>query len=94
MVYRAYVEKKSGLDNEARALKNELVSLLGINSLENVRVLNRYALEGLEKELFEYSKGFKKTTNNRMELLAVINGLKALNYKCSVKKNKSNNKGE
>ena len=56
MVYRAYVEKKSGLDNEARALKNELVSLLGITSLENVRVLNRYDLEGLEKELFEYSK--------------------------------------
>ncbi len=56
MVYRAYVEKKSGLDNEARALKNELVSLLGITALENVRVLNRYDLEGLEKELFEYSK--------------------------------------
>ncbi|MBQ2973291.1 MAG: phosphoribosylformylglycinamidine synthase [Clostridia bacterium] len=57
MVYRAYVEKKSGLDNEARALKNELVSLLGINSLENVRVLNRYDIENIEKELFEYSKG-------------------------------------
>ena len=57
MVYRAYVEKKSGLDNEARALKNELVSLLGINSLEKVRVLNRYDIENIEKDLFEYSKG-------------------------------------
>ncbi len=57
MVYRAYVEKKSGLDNEARALKNELVSLLGINSLENVRILNRYDIENIEKELFDYSKG-------------------------------------
>ena len=56
MVYRAYVEKKKGLDNEARALKSELVSLLGINGLENVRILNRYDLEGLDKELFEYSK--------------------------------------
>ena len=57
MVYRAYVEKKKGLDNEARALKNELVSLLGIASLEKVRILNRYDVEKIEKELFEYSKG-------------------------------------
>ncbi len=57
MVYRAYVEKKSGLDNEARSLKNELVSLLGIASLEKVRVLNRYDIENIEKELFDYSKG-------------------------------------
>ena len=57
MVYRAYVEKKKGLDNEARSLKNELVSLLGIASLENVRILNRYDVEKIEKELFEYSKG-------------------------------------
>ena len=57
MVYRAYVEKKSGLDNEARALRNELVSLLGINGLENVRVLNRYDIENIEKDLFDYSKG-------------------------------------
>ena len=34
-----------------------------------------------EKEL---SKGFRNTTNNRMELLAVIDGLKALNKKCNV----------
>ncbi|MEE1011113.1 MAG: phosphoribosylformylglycinamidine synthase [Acutalibacteraceae bacterium] len=57
MVYRAYVEKKKGLDNEARSLKNELVSLLGIASLENLRLLNRYDVEKIEKELFEYSKG-------------------------------------
>ncbi len=57
MVYRAYVEKKKGLDNEAQALKNELVTLLGINGLENVRILNRYDLEKLDEKLFEYSKG-------------------------------------
>ena len=57
MVYRAYVEKKKGLDNEARSLRNELVSLLGIASLENVRILNRYDVEKIEKELFDYSKG-------------------------------------
>ncbi|MCH5191060.1 MAG: ribonuclease HI [Oscillospiraceae bacterium] len=37
---------------------------------------------GTEKEL---SGGEKETTNNRMELLAVINGLEALNRRCKVK---------
>ncbi len=34
-----------------------------------------------EKEL---SGGFAKTTNNRMEILAVIEGLRALKYRCKV----------
>lgn len=37
--------------------------------------------KGTEKEL---SGGEKETTNNRMELLAVINGLEALNRRCKV----------
>ncbi|MDM8523006.1 ribonuclease HI [Desulfococcaceae bacterium HSG8] len=32
----------------------------------------------------ELSGGFRRTTNNRMELMACIVGLKALKYKCSV----------
>ena len=32
----------------------------------------------------ELSQGYKKTTNNRMELMAVIAGLKALNRPCKV----------
>lgn len=32
----------------------------------------------------ELSKGYKKTTNNRMELMAVIIGLEALNRPCEV----------
>ena len=32
----------------------------------------------------ELSRGFRKTTNNRMELLAVIEGLKALKRPCEV----------
>jgi ribonuclease HI len=36
---------------------------------------------GKEKEI---SKGFKNTTNNRMELRAVIEGLKALKENCDV----------
>ncbi|MCR4650834.1 MAG: ribonuclease HI [Lachnospiraceae bacterium] len=32
----------------------------------------------------EYSAGYKKTTNNRMELMGVITGLEALNRPCEV----------
>ena len=32
----------------------------------------------------EFSQGFKRTTNNRMELLGVIVGLEALNRPCTV----------
>ncbi len=55
MVYRIYVEKKQGLDNEARALRNDLRELLGIKGLEKVRLLNRYDCEGLDEELFSYA---------------------------------------
>ena len=30
----------------------------------------------------EYSAGYRKTTNNRMELMGVITGLEALNRPC------------
>ena len=53
MVYRIYVEKKPGLDQEAQALLNDARSLLGIRGLESVRLFNRYDAEGLSRELFE-----------------------------------------
>ena len=53
MVYRIYVEKKEGLAHEAHALCSELKNLLGIKSLESVRVLNRYDAENIEKEIFD-----------------------------------------
>ncbi len=52
MVYRIYVEKKSGLEHEARALLSEAKNFLGINTLESVRVINRYDVENITKELF------------------------------------------
>ena len=52
MVYRIYVEKKPGYDVEATGLKNELTSLLGIQSLTGLRLLNRYDVEGIDEELF------------------------------------------
>ena len=42
MVYRIYVEKKEGLAHEAGSLYRELTEMLGINTLEGVRLYNRY----------------------------------------------------
>ena len=55
MVYRIFVEKKEGLDNEARGLLAEGKNLLGIDTLENVRLFNRYDAEKITEELFGYS---------------------------------------
>ena len=53
MVYRIYVEKKPELANEAKALCSELRSLVGIENLTGVRVLNRYDAQNITAELFE-----------------------------------------
>ena len=55
MVYRVFVEKKEGLDNEAKGLLNEAKNLLGISALENVRLFNRYDAENITEELFGYA---------------------------------------
>ncbi|MBQ4296912.1 MAG: phosphoribosylformylglycinamidine synthase, partial [Clostridia bacterium] len=53
MVYRIYSEKKPELANEAKALFSDARSLLGIRSLQKVRILNRYNVENITPELFE-----------------------------------------
>ncbi len=55
MVYRVYVEKKEALANEARALLGDLREFLGIRSLTGIRLLNRYDLENINRELFDYA---------------------------------------
>ena len=55
MVFRIYVEKKPGFDNEARALKSDINELLRISSIERVRIFNRYDVEGITQELFDYA---------------------------------------
>ena len=56
MVYRVYVEKKTELAGEARSALSDIRGLLGITSLENIRVLNRYDVENIEENLFDYCK--------------------------------------
>ena len=53
MVYRVYVERKPGFDGEAKALLGELRSLLQIDSITGLRLLNRYDVEGISQELFD-----------------------------------------
>ena len=55
MVFRVFAEKKPGLDNDARALLNDARTLLGIENLERVRLLNRYDVENIGEELFDYA---------------------------------------
>ncbi|MBQ3018491.1 MAG: phosphoribosylformylglycinamidine synthase, partial [Clostridia bacterium] len=55
MVYRIYVEKKEGLQNEANSLLSEIKTFLGIKTIEGVRILNRYDAENITKELFDYA---------------------------------------
>ena len=53
MVYRIYVEKKPGFDGEAQGLLHELVELVGIANLKGLRLLNRYDVEGIDRDLFD-----------------------------------------
>ena len=52
MVYRVYVEKKPSQAHEAKSLKNDVVSFLGIKGLDDVRVINRYDAENITAETF------------------------------------------
>ncbi len=56
MVYRVYVEKKKELAGDARALLSDIRGLLGIENLENIRIINRYDVENIDARLFESCK--------------------------------------
>ena len=53
MVSRVYVEKKPGFDVEAKQLLAELRTILQIEALTGVRLVNRYDVEGISDELFQ-----------------------------------------
>ncbi len=57
MVYRIYVEKKKAAASEATGLLSDIRAFLDIESLEELRILNRYDVEGIDRELFEYCIG-------------------------------------
>ena len=51
MVYRIFVEKKEGLAHEASSLLQDIRTFLGVTSLEDLRVINRYDVENITEEL-------------------------------------------
>ncbi|MBQ9531513.1 MAG: phosphoribosylformylglycinamidine synthase [Eubacterium sp.] len=53
MVYRIFVEKRKSLANEAASLLSEIRDFLKINSITDLRILNRYDAENITEELFE-----------------------------------------
>ena len=52
MVYLIYAEKKAPYAVEAKALLEEMRSLLDLPELTGLRILNRYDAEGLDEALF------------------------------------------
>ncbi|MBQ1516604.1 MAG: phosphoribosylformylglycinamidine synthase [Clostridia bacterium] len=56
MVFRIYVEKKPELAHEANTLCSDIKNLLGMNNLGNIRLLNRYDVDHIDEQLFNYAK--------------------------------------
>jgi phosphoribosylformylglycinamidine synthase len=51
MIFRCFSEKKEGFDVEARGVLNDLRDFLGVSGLVNVRVLSRYDVSGVSREV-------------------------------------------
>lgn len=56
MVRRIFVEKKKGFDVEAQGLMQDIRQNLHIEGLENVRVINRYDVDGIDDDTYERSR--------------------------------------
>ncbi|MHC1721952.1 MAG: phosphoribosylformylglycinamidine synthase [Aminipila sp.] len=56
MVKRIFVEKKKGFDVEAQGLREDISRNLHLERLTNVRVLNRYHIDGIDENTYEGSK--------------------------------------
>ena len=52
-VKRIFVEKRKGFDLEAIALKKDLVESLHIEGIEDIRILNRYDIEGISDKVYD-----------------------------------------
>lgn len=57
MVFRVYTERKPVFSHEAEALKNDFVTLHGIEGLERIRLLRRYDVENVTEDTFKKSIG-------------------------------------
>lgn len=55
MVYRIFVEKKDGFNNEAKSLYSDITEFLGIKRLNKLRIFNRYDAENISEKIFNYA---------------------------------------
>ena len=55
-VIRVFVEKKPGFDVEARHIRADLVENLGLASVTDVKLLNRYDISGMSAEEFAQAR--------------------------------------
>ena len=56
IVKRLFVEKKKPYDVEAQGLLSDLTETLGIKSLEWVKIINRYDMEGISDEEYQMAR--------------------------------------
>ncbi len=77
MVKRVFVEKKKELAHESAKLLADIKTLLGINGIEEIRIVNRYDAEGIDEELFDYAK---KTVFSEPQLDIVSENLDLTEY--------------
>ena len=56
-VRRIYAEKRPGYDIAAQQLTRELCDALGTQAIENVRIFQRYDVEGISAEAFDSARG-------------------------------------
>ena len=76
-VFRVFVEKKKGNDIEAKQLKEDLISTVGITGLKELRLINRYDAQGLCEEEFERAARpilSEPNLDNVYDRLAIPNG--------------------
>lgn len=52
-VFRVYVEKKKGFDLEAKRMKKDLKEFLHIEEVEDVRIINRYDIDGITEAAYK-----------------------------------------
>lgn len=76
-VFRVFVEKKKGNDIEAKQLKDDLISTVGITGLKELRLINRYDAQGLCAEEFDRAARLilsEPNLDNVYDRLAIPNG--------------------
>ena len=56
MVYRIYAEKKPGVSPESTGVLADLRDFLGVKALEEVRILNRYDVDHIDREVFDEAR--------------------------------------